>query len=259
MNKGTRICIAGEILKKSAKNKIANLCFIIFGFPGETKASAQKTVNFLTRHSEYIDICESQPFVLAEFSKLTDAVSGGRATINPANKGMMNDESALFYKKFLKRVSTNSLRVNSRKLNYFFSQYHLNCAPVLSMMVSNFGLLTSATAREHLRKKRFKYIFPIIFGRTEKREHKVIFFPIDITETIFINKINPPRERTLDILEEKIFNLADGRLSVEDIIRILRADFKKRYKLKYLQERSLEFLLKVFSENTALGFQSPWR
>lgn len=55
MDKGTKISTIGQVLEKSSKHNIANLCFIIFGFPGETKKEAEKTIAFLTEHADHID------------------------------------------------------------------------------------------------------------------------------------------------------------------------------------------------------------
>lgn len=54
MKKGTNSGIAKKVLDDSANIGISNICWIIFGFPGETLADAEKTVTFL--QGNYLNI-----------------------------------------------------------------------------------------------------------------------------------------------------------------------------------------------------------
>ena len=55
MNKGTKVNEISQILKDSYDERITNVCFVFFGFPGETKEEALKTVDFLEQNKEYIE------------------------------------------------------------------------------------------------------------------------------------------------------------------------------------------------------------
>jgi radical SAM superfamily enzyme YgiQ (UPF0313 family) len=54
MVKGTELSHMSRILHESAEAGIWNHTFFFFGFPGETLADAQETVNFLYAHKHYI-------------------------------------------------------------------------------------------------------------------------------------------------------------------------------------------------------------
>jgi anaerobic magnesium-protoporphyrin IX monomethyl ester cyclase len=54
MVKGTKLDHMSRILRESAGAGIWNHTFLFFGFPGESIADAQQTVNFLYAHKEYV-------------------------------------------------------------------------------------------------------------------------------------------------------------------------------------------------------------
>ena len=64
MIKGTQLPHMSRILRESASAGIWNHTFFFFGFPGETIADAQETVNFLYAHKEHIHSAAMGTFLM---------------------------------------------------------------------------------------------------------------------------------------------------------------------------------------------------
>jgi len=68
MHKGTQPEIMSRILRDSSAAGIWNHAFFFFGFPGETMADAQETVNFLYAHQDALHSASAGTFVLERYS-----------------------------------------------------------------------------------------------------------------------------------------------------------------------------------------------
>lgn len=68
MHKGTRPETISQILHDSADAGIWNHAFFFFGFPGETMAEAQETVNFIYAHGDAIHSASPGAFLLERYS-----------------------------------------------------------------------------------------------------------------------------------------------------------------------------------------------
>ena len=68
MNKGTQVETMSRILRDSANAGIWNHTFFFFGFPGETMAHAQETVNFVYAHQDAIHSASPGAFLLERYS-----------------------------------------------------------------------------------------------------------------------------------------------------------------------------------------------
>jgi hypothetical protein len=68
MEKGTQLEHMSRILRQSTEAGIWNHTFFFFGFPGETLADAQQTVNFLYAHKSYIHSAALGTFLMERYS-----------------------------------------------------------------------------------------------------------------------------------------------------------------------------------------------
>lgn len=73
MVKGTRVPEMSRILRDSVAAGIWNHTFFFFGFPGETMAEAQETVNFVYAHQDAIHSASPGAFVLERYSPVARA------------------------------------------------------------------------------------------------------------------------------------------------------------------------------------------
>jgi anaerobic magnesium-protoporphyrin IX monomethyl ester cyclase len=68
MHKGTTRPVISRILRDSAAAGIWNHAFFFFGFPGETMAAAQETVNFVYAHQDAIHSASPGAFLLERYA-----------------------------------------------------------------------------------------------------------------------------------------------------------------------------------------------
>ena len=260
MNKGIKVSEMSQILKKSSKNKITNLCFIFFDFPGETQREAQQTVEFLKKHAEYIEYVMISTFAFDLNSPIGKnpgkwgvdiKADGSYSTKN----GMNSEEFNVFYSELVKGLEINSTKITSDKLQYLPSGLNRR---MLHFLNSSYRLLPNAPLLECLKKRKLNTIFPIIIGEIKREGNRNIFRPINVTETSFINQYHPEKEKVLDSLEEEIFILSDGTLSIEDIVLTIYKDFKKSYKKECIYKKCTSFFQDIFAKKLGFGFTKSW-
>ena len=261
MDKGTRISTMSRILKKSSKNGIANLCFIFFGFPGETRKEARQTVEFLKRNAAYIEDIIIDLFTLYQHSPLGRDpgkwnVEVGKDDGYSVKSGLSPEEAGAFFDRFSVEFGINSAKVTSDKLKYLSPGHNRR---MLHFLNSSHGLLSKTVLLKHLKKGRMDGIFPIILGEVKNKGARTVFSPVNINETAYINRYLPVKEMALDDLKKKIFILSDGRSSMKDIILIVCRDFEGRHGEEFIYKKCADFFQDIFSKNWGLGFARSWR
>jgi len=261
INKGTKIKTMSQILKKSSKNGITNLCFIFFGFPGETKKEAQQTVEFLKKHAAYIDGVFGGIFALDSNSQIgkcpekwgVDVKKNGSYV---AKSGMSFLEAEVFYSELTKKLNLNSIKISSDKLLYIPSGFN---ARMLHFLNSSYHLLSNTSLLERLKEKKLDTIFPIILGEIKKKHNRTVFYPVKANETVIINQFFPSDRMIFDSLKEKIFVLSDGTLSIGNIVLAICKSFKKRDEKGDIYKKCINFFQKIFLKKLGIGFSKSWQ
>jgi len=117
INKGTKVETMEKVLKNSFDSGISNLCFVFFGFPGETKKEAMETISFLKRNSKYIDFHSIGSFKLEKNSMIwKNPEKWGLAITNensPYNYKLKYGMQPLTVKKFTEEITN---KIQSGKL-----------------------------------------------------------------------------------------------------------------------------------------------
>lgn len=261
MNKGLRATSVGRILKESSKNKIANLCFIMFGFPGETRKEAQQTINFLKRHSVHINLITPTPFFLDKYSPLQEnyqkwKTNTPKHSANSVFEWIGQEASQGIYSKFtFASKKLGQTIVMSKTFRYFPESFQER---MLCFLISSYGLLSNKLILSRIQKGKLDSIFPIVLGRVKRRRTVAAYQPIYANDPLFINDLYPKKEVSLSRVEEEILNLSSGTLSISDIILILYNQFKGKYKKEYIEQTLINFFSKVFSKNWCIGFSKSW-
>jgi len=261
MNKGTEESTIGKILKNSSNNKIANLCFLIFGFPGETEKEALQTIEFLKEHAAYIEDILFGFFGLSLNSPMGKRPEKWSVYIESDNSNLTKgwiipEKVGTLWSRFIKEIEINSIRITSDKLRYLPPGLNLR---MLHFLNSSYQLLLNSMLLEFLKEGRLDSIFPIVLGEVKKKRNKTIFYPINTKETVWINRNLAPKEIILDAIKEKIYILSDGTLSIESIILVIYDDFKMKYTKRYICMQCIKFFENMFSKNFALGFAKSWQ
>jgi len=261
MDKGTRVPAMSQILRKSSKNNISNLCFALFGFPGETREEAQMTVDFLKNHEDYIDVIIPGTFLLVPCAFVIKNPEKWGVDIKEdgsfsTKSGMSRKELNVFFSKFSDRIKINGIRTASNKLKYYLPGFNHT---LLFFLNFSYGLLSNTLLSKRLKKGRIKDIFPIILGEIKKEGRRNVFQPIKINKPRLFNKYLPQKTKDLDTLEEKIFTLSDGLLSIEDIASLVYNNSRRHYKKEYIRKKCARFFHYIFDKNHGLGFTKSWR
>lgn len=259
MSKGTSLPIMREILKKSSKNKITNLCFVMFGFPGETEKNAEQTVQFIRKNARYINGVMNGTFVFTANSPIgKDTAKWGLKIINKykyvVKAGMDQKEADQFFNKFISQLNLNKLKIPSKGLLYTAPPY----IRILYFLSANQGFLPNPVSQNMLSKNKLHNLYPIVLGEVAKKGEQVMFYPINTQENLYINQCYPEKEKPLSILEEKLYNLSNGILSIEDMERKALGEFADRYSEKFIREKCMSFFQEVFRKNWGIAFEKPW-
>jgi len=257
MNKGTRVQTMEKILRKSSKNNIVNICFIMFGFPGETRKDARQTINFLKKNSDYIEGISPSFFTLQWHTLMSknpekwdiEIKKGGFSYLE--KKGLSREKSIDIYNKFMKDfVDLNKTTITSGIMRYLPRG---NNSRALYFLIFSHAVLSDL-----IKNRRLDSIFPIIFGKLEDNKKGTILETVDIRETVFINYYNPYRMKTLSKLEKDVFMLCDGRLSIQEVISVIRKRDRNSGDNKCIHENTIKFFNEVFYRGYGLGFGKRW-
>jgi radical SAM superfamily enzyme YgiQ (UPF0313 family) len=259
MNKGTNVSLISQIFKKSTKNGIANMCFVFFGFPGETMVDAQKTVKFLEKHADYIDNVNMQIFDLELGSPIQKNPERWGIKIKKDHKyavrrGMSQAEVEDFFAKLKRRIEIGAIRIASGKIN---NKPHMGEQHTLHFLCSSHQLLFNIEALEYIKRRKLGRVFPVIMGDIEKKGNRRVFHPIDTKETIFFNSYFR-KEELLDDIEERITILSDGKISIKEIISTIYREFQYLYDKEVIVQKCTAFFNRIFSENWGLAFAVSW-
>jgi len=118
MIKGTQLDHMHRILEESTQAGIWNHTFFFFGFPGETLADAQETVNFLYEHKHHINSAAMGTFLMERYSpahRYPDSFKVKRIIEEPekdlaiyfdfeVEEGMNNDMAELVAARFMETL-----------------------------------------------------------------------------------------------------------------------------------------------------------
>ncbi len=247
MNKGIKIEIASRILRDCKKNEIANICAVIFDFPGESLEDMQTTIDFLKERAGCIAAVSDQQFKLAEGSPIYKNYIKSKKTYWKESK--KNKESRMVQcRLYLERIiGAVELACNARYNDLLLWHFY----------IASWEPLSEKKIMSYLHKKRFDKIFPLIPGRLKKIKNKVVFYPVNIRETDFINQILPPEEIILDRIEEKMVYFSDGYRSLKEILAELNGSFSEKYADRFILNKSVDFFKKTYKMNMVMNYARP--
>jgi radical SAM superfamily enzyme YgiQ (UPF0313 family) len=222
MMKGTEPKQMGRILKLAAARGFGNLIFVMFGFPGETRAEAQDTVDFLVEHSDEISFAMSGVFQMIPGTPVAHAPSMWGVSVNDdgdwrASDGMTRDEAENFYEHFRGRVKMGLQTTN--KLSYFIRE---NIARMILFACFTNGIIPPDEGLQVLATREADAIYPLIIGRLEGPDEstgsQMSLSPVNAGQSHIFNQLRPAKPIPIDELGQKIHALADGRRSLAEIL-----------------------------------------
>lgn len=259
IGKGSNVDVAREILRKCHKQGISNLCFVFFGFPGETKEEAQETVNFLQKNAEFIAINMAGVFNLNKHSPIwsmrekygVEISDDGKYSVR---KGLGKDEAKAFLKKFRNEVKLNNTRVASSLFRNTFIPYFPMRMQIF--LLSSHGVLPKEKAVKCIKEGGGAALFPLFLGEVKKNGKEIIFFPVDMAESVLVSSLCPLESIKVSRFQDELIRLSDGTRNIKEII----GESRKKLGLKgrHINKESLEFFNRFFSQNFGLAFRKRW-
>ncbi len=96
MNKGTVVDDMSMVLKEAKEAGIVNTVYIMFGFPGETEKDFLKTVDFLKKNEEFIDLVSTSVFGLQKGTEIYENPEKFGIKLNIEKRTIL-DEKITFY------------------------------------------------------------------------------------------------------------------------------------------------------------------
>ena len=257
MVKNTEIGQIERILHKSHLAGIRNLCFVMFGFPGENREDADETVEFLEENQEVIDLVIAGVFELVEQSPIAKnpekwGMRLGKEGVWEKGTGMSDEESKAYHQRFMAKRSLTFRDESGTKLNHLPPSHMLR---MLHFLMGSRGIMESSRAAELIGKNQLDYIYPVVLGEIEEGVLKTA----DTMRTFAVNKIKPVKPRRLRQTEMETFKLADGKRSARMILELVSKQAEgDRAGQEKVRELSLAFMKAMFEGRHALGFGEPF-
>ncbi len=257
MDKGTDLSTMSELLKRSSENGIMNLCFQMFGFPGEDKKDAEQTVRFLSDNADYIDLIMSGTFNLHKNTPIYHNPDKWDIEIQEkghylCNNGMSQEESQLFQRRFLGEKDLDLIKITSGKFNY---TQRIHLLRMMFFLMSGHELLSQQILIQAMKQE--TAIYPVLLGELKRIDNQWRLPKIDVSKSLAINDFyNKKKERVLTDFEKELFLLSDGTVSIWDIISIVHDNSDES--VDDIKNKCLDFYQIMFSEKQGIGFAKSW-
>jgi hypothetical protein len=262
MNKGTAKETGGAILQKATEQGISNQCFLMVGFPGETREEAQQTVDFLEQKQKYIDlIVEFGSFELSAQSPIGRDPSRWGVTVfddgswTPPAGALHKKEADDFHQTLVQKMQMGITRPVSGR--YFLWSWTLMDEVVFFLMSAQ-GWLDADEVLRRLRTEEDLDFYPVLAASPLEGPDQVDLFPLDLRESTLINRIKAIAPRRLTSIEAANVHLAHrGSITVRELVQRLSSSENGPSEEK-LRAAILGFWAEAFRQRWALAFRRPW-
>ena len=220
MRKGTRVSTASEVLRMSAEAGVANGCFIMFGFPGETEDDANETLGFLREHRRFItrtmiDVLNVRPGSPLgrepERWGIREVAPGGEFV---ADKGVGLERAMALKQKLAVQEAFDPDLYSSEPVK---SVAKTNASRVLYGLLRSHRMMPPGVTAAEAAADRLTEVFPLVLGEIHDSDGGSEWRPIAVGETPMVNLRAPRARRRLDDDELDAYRLADGTRSLAAI------------------------------------------
>lgn len=262
MHKGTQQDIIRDILRKTSRAGILNLCFIMFGFPSETLEDAEQTVSFLQENADYIDLVMLSTFTLCKHALLLQEMDRFDLTINKDGSyinrtGMSMAEANRFAAVFMEKQNLGAIKVSSQKFAFHHeypinrTQHYLrNCHHPIPNREIDQVLETSDP----------RHVFPMLLGTIEEMNGDPVLVAVDVTKPPTFSRIFSMQRHPINRIEELAFRLSDGTLSIHEIISTIAENTETEgMGEREIRRQSLDFIGSMISADSGFAFAKSWR
>lgn len=263
MRKGTDIKTISSVLTRFSQNRIANCCYIVVGFPGETIEEFRQTIDFVKAHKKVIMRLSASQFKLSPNSGIAMTPEKWGLIVNKDGRyesvnGMGFKEAARQAGRVTKMSLFRPADWTSGEISCVWGSPRTHFFNTLCFLCRSYGLMTLSDAMQLLEGKELKTIYPVVLGELDNSDGRLVLKPINTYESALVNATIPLEEQVLDGVLETAFELADGTNSIEEIINISYKRFMDLFDLDAITEKCLNFFCKMLSRGWALAFEKSW-
>jgi anaerobic magnesium-protoporphyrin IX monomethyl ester cyclase len=220
MDKGTTVSTGSEVLRVAAEAGIANLCFVLFGFPGETEAEANETIEFIRANRDHIARTIVNTMAIRADSPVgRDPRRWGVVDYAPdgsfhVESGVAPEKAGAIMTSLRSQESFDPSRFSGERVA---SIAKVNVSRIVYGMLRSHGLMDPETLAAAVTGGRDGEVFPLVMGEVERDREPPEWRPVAVRETPIVHLRTPPPPRSLAPAELAAFTLADGTRSLAEI------------------------------------------
>jgi radical SAM superfamily enzyme YgiQ (UPF0313 family) len=259
MDKGTDVDVSGEVLETAARHGVANQCFLLFGFPGETRAAAEETLAFVRRHRHAVSKLSMNELTIHPGSPLgRDPQRWGLREVDgylEATSGMTRGEAHAFFRK-----ASAAYHLDPRE----FTSPVVRCIPqdnegrMIHALSVAYGLLARDVALERLDAGEWPAVHPLLLGDLVVEDDDTTWRPIDVGEPPLVNALRRPPDESLGWLEAAAWALADGRISFGALVQDAAKAASSRTSRSSVETTLVKFVRGAIQAGHAIAFARSW-
>ncbi len=252
MDKGTRKETIEQVLRKASGHGIANLCFIMCGFPTETEDDFRETMDFLVKNDSCIDWLMSSVFTfdghapVAENPDRWGIVVERDGTIS-TREGMTRAQVPVVYEKALARYG-QFLEGKRRFAKFLVSGYDSGHIVRMIIFIVFSDLIPGTEAIRTLERGDHGAVYPLLPGELKVEKEGPCFFPVDTARCFLDNFMDPEDGRPVDAIEAALVEMADGTRNVEQMFTFLQENKTIRVKGRALEEKISAFFVEMLEK-----------
>lgn len=219
MDKGTKVPVMRRVLRKAAAQGVANLCFVMVGFPGERGEEAGETFDFLHGVRDAIARADVGLFELRVDSRVGQDPARWGVARSPHRGFSVDSGMTPAEAEALERRLRGKLRLSPQE----WSSGELSCLPpsslsrLLHFVFQSQGMVPAAGVAARREQGELGGLAIIVAGRLSHERGHRLYHPVAVRESTLLNVMHPASPQPVDDVVADALFAADGSLGLDEI------------------------------------------
>lgn len=213
MRKGINAKVAETVLKISHRKGISNICWLIFGFPGENKDDALETIRFLKKNNANIDMVLISEFILEKgspiYSKLEKSDNLNQFQNNYNVKELVDNIQV--------KDQLNMIKLTNREFKSFVFS---NISRMLLFYLKSNRIVPYNKKKKQSDHNWYSNTIPIIIGKKINNR----FYFRNINNSLMLDKVVKNGDNYIEnknSLIQNIVELCNGEYTIKEIVSMI--------------------------------------